>query len=158
MPRRFVILLLALAAFLPLTGFAQDRQLQFAETLPDSVDKKTVVIERKVGNGAEAERGQFVVIDYEGFVYDLSKPERKGARFDSSIERGAPLSVLIGVGRMITGVDRGVLGMKVGGERTLVIPPKMGYGDRLAFGEVPPNSTLIFEVRLIDVVDERNVQ
>jgi len=157
-PRRFVILLLALAAFLPLTGVAQDRQLQFADTLPDTVDKKTVVIERKVGSGAEAERGQFVVIDYEGFVYDITKPERKGARFDSSVERGVPLSVLIGVGRMITGVDRGVLGMKVGGERTLVIPPKMGYGDRLAFGEVPPNSTLIFEVRLIDVVAERNVQ
>ncbi len=158
MPRRFVILLLVLAAGLPLPGVAQDRQLQFTDTLPDSVQKKTVVIERKVGDGPEAEPGKFVVIDYEGFVYDLTKPERKGARFDSSIERGVPLSVLIGVGRMISGVDRGVLGMKVGGERTLVIPPRMGYGDRLAFGEVPPNSTLIFEVRLIDVVAERNVK
>lgn len=158
MPRRFVILLLALAAFLPLPAVAQDRQLQFTDTLPDSVQKKTFVIERKVGEGPEAEPGKFVVIEYEGFVYDLTKPGRKGARFDSSVERGVPLSVLIGVGRMITGVDRGVLGMKVGGERTLVIPPKMGYGDRLAFGEVPPNSTLIFEVRLVDVVAERNVK
>jgi FKBP-type peptidyl-prolyl cis-trans isomerase FkpA len=156
--RRSVVLLLAFTALLPAPGIAQDRQLQFADTLPDTVEKKTVVIERKMGNGPEAERGKFVVIDYEGFVYDPTKPGRKGARFDSSVERGVPLSVLIGVGRMITGVDRGVLGMKVGGERTLVIPSKMGYGDRLAFGEVPPNSTLIFEVRLIDVVDERNVQ
>jgi FKBP-type peptidyl-prolyl cis-trans isomerase FkpA len=157
-PRRFAILLLALAALLPVPAAAQDRMLQFTDTLPDSVQKKTVVIERKVGDGAEAEPGKFVVIEYEGFVYDLAKPGRKGARFDSTVERGVPLSVLIGVGRMISGVDRGILGMKVGGERTLVIPPRMGYGDRLAFGELPPNSTLIFEVRLVDVVAERNTK
>ena len=158
MSRRFAMLLLALAALLPIPGNAQDRMLQFTDTLPDTVQKKTVVIERKVGDGAEAEPGQFVVIEYEGFVYDLTKPERKGARFDSTIERGVPLSVLIGVGRMISGVDRGILGMKVGGQRTLVVPARMGYGDRLAFGEVPPNSTLIFEVKLLDVVAERNVK
>lgn len=158
MSRRFAILLLALTALLPISGNAQDRMLQFTDTLPDSVQKKTVVIDRKVGDGTEAEPGRFVVIEYEGFVYDLTKPERKGARFDSTIERGVPLSVLIGVGRMISGVDRGILGMKVGGQRTLVVPPRMGYGERLAFGEVPPNSTLIFEVRLLDVVAERNVK
>ena len=158
MSRRFANLLIAFATLLPLHAAAQDRMLQFTDALPDSVQKKTVVIERKVGDGPEAEPGKFVVIDYEGFVYDPAMPGRKGARFDSSVERGVPLSVLIGVGRMITGVDRGVLGMKVGGERTLVIPPRMGYGDRLAFGEVPPNSTLIFEVRLLDVVAERNVK
>jgi len=155
--RRITVLLLALALSLPTLCVAQDRRLQFVETLPDSVDKKTVVIERKLGRGATAEAGLFVVIDYEGFVYDLTKPDRKGLKFDSTRDRGAPLSVLIGVNRMITGVDRGVLGMQVGGRRTLLVPPGMGYGNRLAFGEVPPNSTLIFEVELLDVVAERNV-
>lgn len=162
MSRRIAHLLLALAACLtaglPTLCAAQDRMLEFTDTLPDAVKKKTVVIERKVGDGAEAEHAKFVVIDYEGFVYDLTKPDRKGLKFDSTRDRGVPLSVLIGVGRMISGVDRGIIGMKVGGRRTLLVPPKMGYGDRLAFGEVPPNSTLLFEVELLDVVAERNVK
>jgi FKBP-type peptidyl-prolyl cis-trans isomerase FkpA len=154
---RALALVLLLSALLPCTAIAQDRHVEFAEQLPDAVDRKTVVIERRAGDGPEAERGKFVVLDYEGFVYDLSKPGRKGLKFDSTRDRGAALSVLIGVNRMIPGIDRGVLGMKVGGHRTIVVPPKMGYGSRTAFGEIPPDSTLIFEVELLDVVAERNV-
>lgn len=154
---RHLVLLLLLSVLAPSGAIAQSREVEVADTLPDRVDRKTVVVERRLGDGPEAETGKFVVIDYEGFVYDRSRPDRKGLKFDSTFERGAALSVLIGVNRMIPGVDKGILGMKVGGRRTIVVPPRMGYGSRLAFGQVPPDSTLIFEVDLIDVVAERNV-
>jgi len=136
-----------------------DRSLQVATELPGSlVGTRTVVIERRAGTGREAEPERFIVIEYEGFVYDPLAPDRKGHKFDSTKDRGQPLSVLLGVGRMITGLDKGIQGMKVGGARTLVIPAGMGYGSRNAFGEVPPNSTLLFEVELLDVVSQENVR
>lgn len=140
-------------------AIAQDRALQFANELPGNlVGTKTLLIDRRIGTGLEAEPERFVVIDYEGFVYDPLAPDRKGHKFDSSRERGQPLSVLLGVGRMVAGLDKGIQGMRVGGSRTLVIPAKMGYGSRMAFGEVPPNSTLLFEVELLDVVPQENVR
>lgn len=148
-------LCLLLAAAWPAVH-AQDRHLDFADTLPESVGRKTVAIERVIGTGTTAARGQFVVIHYEGWVYDPAAPDHKGLKFDSTFDRGHALSVLIGVNRMLTGLDRGILGMKVGGRRTLVVPPHLGYGDRLAYKTVPPNSTLIFEVDLLDVVRQQN--
>ncbi len=149
-------LVLSLAAS-PLV--AQDRSLQFASELPGSlVGTRTILIDRSIGSGLEAEPERFVVIEYEGFVYDPLAPDRKGHKFDSSKDRGQPLSVLLGVGRMVAGLDKGIQGMKVGGTRTLVIPATMGYGSRMAFGEVPPNSTLLFEVELLDVVPQENVR
>lgn len=138
---------------------AQSRALQVATELPQgAIGNKTILIDERAGTGAEAEGERFVVIDYEGFVYDPAAADRKGHKFDSSRERGQPLSVLLGVGRMIAGLDKGILGMRVGGKRTLVIPPNMGYGNRTAFGEVPPNSTLLFEVELLDVVPQENIR
>lgn len=136
-----------------------DRSLQYATELPaNPVGTRTIVIDRRAGTGREAEAEQFVVIDYEGYIYDPAAPDRKGMKFDSSRERGQALSVLLGVGRMVAGLDKGIQGMKVGGTRTLVIPSGMGYGNRTAFGEVPPNSTLLFEVELLDVVPQENVR
>lgn len=137
--------------------FAQGMYVEFSDRLPDGPVEKTIAIDRVVGDGQETVRGQFVVLEYEGWVYDLSAPERKGRKFDSTKDRGQSLSVLAGVNRMITGFDRGIMGMRVGGKRTLVVPPKLGYGTRIAFGEVPPNSTLIFDVELLDVVPASNV-
>lgn len=145
-------------SILPAAG-QQDRALEFAGELPGAiVGPRTVIIDRRIGAGPEAERERFVVIDYEGFVYDPLAPDRKGHKFDSSRDRGQPLSVLLGVGRMVSGLDKGIEGMKVGGVRTLVIPSKMGYGNRNAFGEVPPHSTLLFEVELLDVVPQENIR
>lgn len=153
------VLLVAILCGLVASPARADRSLQFATELPGSVvGTRTVVIERRVGTGREAEPELFIVIDYEGFVFDPLAPGGKGQRFDSSKERGQPLSVLLGVGRMITGLDKGIQGMKVGGARTLVIPAGMGYGSRTAFGEVPPDSTLLFEVELLDVVPQQNVR
>jgi FKBP-type peptidyl-prolyl cis-trans isomerase FkpA len=154
LPRLLLSFIFALTAT---AAAAQDRYVEYADTLPDRATARTIAVDRVVGSGAEATRGRFVVIQYEGWVYDLNAPERKGLKFDSTIDRGYALSVLIGVNRMIPGVDRAVLGMKVGGRRTLLVPPKLGYGSRLAYGMVPPDSTLLFEVELLDVVPEQNV-
>jgi len=108
-------------------------------------------IEVKQGAGAEAVSGKPVVVHYTGWLYDPSKPDQKGAKFDSSRDRGQPFSFPLGGGRVIKGWDEGVAGMKVGGQRTLIIPPAMAYGERGAGGVIPPNATLIFDVELIDV-------
>ena len=103
-----------------------------------------------VGKGAEAVAGRTVVVNYTGWLYDAKAANQRGEKFDSSIGRG-PFSFPLGAGRVIRGWDEGVAGMKVGGKRTLVIPPEMGYGSRGAGGVIPPNATLIFDVELLDV-------
>lgn len=108
-------------------------------------------IDVKQGTGAEATRGKPVVVHYTGWLYDTSQPDSHGAKFDSSRDRGAPFGFVLGAGRVIKGWDEGVAGMKVGGQRTLVIPPQLAYGERGAGGVIPPNATLIFDVELLDV-------
>ncbi|MCC6071186.1 FKBP-type peptidyl-prolyl cis-trans isomerase [Massilia sp. MAHUQ-52] len=100
-----------------------------------------------VGTGATAVAGKEIVVHYTGWLYDPSAPNQRGAKFDSSVG-GTPFTFPLGAGRVITGWDHGVPGMKVGGKRTLVIPPELGYGSR-ATGAIPPNSTLIFDVELL---------
>jgi FKBP-type peptidyl-prolyl cis-trans isomerase len=108
-------------------------------------------IDVKQGTGAEATPGKSVVVHYTGWLYDTSKPDSHGAKFDSSRDRSDPFRFALGAGQVIKGWDDGVGGMKVGGQRTLVIPPEMGYGARGAGGVIPPNATLIFDVELLDV-------
>lgn len=105
----------------------------------------------KVGSGAEAVPGKTVVVHYTGWLYDEAAAEHKGQKFDSSRDRGDPFDFPLGAGHVIKGWDQGVAGMKVGGQRTLVIPPEMGYGARGAGGVIPPNATLVFDVELLDV-------
>ncbi len=102
------------------------------------------------GSGAEARAGR-VRVHYTGWLNDPSKPEGKGRKFDSSVDRGQPFEFRLGAGEVIRGWDEGVAGMKVGGKRTLVIPPDMGYGSRGAGGVIPPNATLVFDVELLGV-------
>jgi FKBP-type peptidyl-prolyl cis-trans isomerase FkpA len=84
-------------------------------------------------------------------LYDPSTPSGKGTKFDSSIDRMVPFGFILGAGKVIKGWDEGVAGMKVGGKRTLVIPPDMGYGARGAGNVIPPNATLLFDVELVDI-------
>jgi FKBP-type peptidyl-prolyl cis-trans isomerase len=104
-----------------------------------------------VGTGAEAQSGRVVTVHYTGWLYDQARPDRKGNQFDSSRDRNEPFSFNLGAGEVIRGWDEGVAGMKVGGRRTLTIPPDMGYGARGAGGVIPPNATLLFDVELLEV-------
>ena len=108
-------------------------------------------IDTKQGAGAEAVKGRPVVVHYTGWLYDPAKPEGKGVKFDSSLDRREPFSFALGQGQVIRGWDEGVAGMKVGGKRTLIIPADMGYGARGAGGVIPPNATLVFDVELLEV-------
>ena len=103
-----------------------------------------------VGKGKEALAGATVVVHYTGWLHEPKAPKERGKQFDSSAGRG-PFSFPLGAGRVIKGWDEGVAGMKVGGKRTLVIPPELGYGSRGAGGVIPPNATLVFDVELLDV-------
>ena len=106
----------------------------------------------QLGEGAEAVAGQHVSVHYTGWLYDESAPECKGKKFDSSRDRREPFGFPLGAGHVIKGWDVGVAGMKVGGQRTLIIPSTMGYGSRGAGGVIPPNATLVFDVELLDVL------
>jgi peptidylprolyl isomerase len=111
-----------------------------AVTTPSGLKYEDIV----VGTGASPQSGQEVTVHYTGTLED-------GTKFDSSVDRGEPFKFPIGVGRVIKGWDEGVMTMKVGGKRKLVIPPQLGYGSRGAGGVIPPNATLVFEVELLGV-------
>jgi peptidylprolyl isomerase len=110
---------------------------------PDQPLTKLESTDLVVGTGAEATSGKTVSVHYTGTLSN-------GQKFDSSLDRGQPFSFQLGAGGVIKGWDEGVVGMKVGGKRKLIIPPSLGYGDQAA-GSIPPGSTLIFEIELLSV-------
>ena len=112
-----------------------------AVTLPDGLK----YWDEKVGTGATATPGHKVKVHYTGWL------KSNGNKFDSSVDRKEPFEFKLGAGQVIKGWDEGVAGMKVGGKRRLEIPPDLGYGSRGAGGVIPPNSTLLFDVELLDV-------
>ena len=106
------------------------------------------VIDTRIGTGAEAKVGSLVVVHYTGWLW---QDGAKGAQFDSSRPRGHPFVFNLGAEEVIEGWDTGLVGMKVGGQRTLIIPPAAGYGERGAGSAIGPNATLIFEIELLEV-------
>jgi peptidylprolyl isomerase len=106
------------------------------------------IIDTTVGSGASPKPGQLCVMHYTGWLYEGGK---KGKKFDSSVDRNEPFEFPIGLRKVIAGWDEGVATMKVGGKRTLIIPPELGYGVRGAGGVIPPNATLMFDVELLAV-------
>ena len=106
------------------------------------------IIDSVTGTGASPKPGQTCVMHYTGWLYENGQ---KGKKFDSSVDRNEPFEFPIGKGRVIAGWDEGVATMKVGGKRTLIIPPQLGYGARGAGGVIPPNATLMFDVELLAV-------
>ncbi len=103
------------------------------------------------GRGDPAKAGDEVSVHYTGWLYDEKAADRRGAKFDSSVDRGQPFVFMLGAGRVIRGWDEGVAGMRVGGKRELLIPADLGYGKKGAGGVIPPGASLVFEVELLDI-------
>lgn len=140
--RRVLIATATLAPFAAGSAAAQTQGK--AMTTPSGLQ----IIDTTVGTGASPKAGQTCVMHYTGW---LSEGGKKGKKFDSSVDRGQPFEFPLGMKRVIGGWDEGVSTMKVGGKRTLIIPPDLGYGARGAGGVIPPNATLIFDVELLAV-------
>jgi FKBP-type peptidyl-prolyl cis-trans isomerase FkpA len=102
-----------------------------------------------VGTGADAISGTSITVNYTGWLYDTSKADHKGLQFDTSVGK-TPFSFTLGAGQVIKGWDQGVVGMKVGGTRELVIPPSLAYGSTRN-GSIPPNATLLFDITLVSI-------
>jgi FKBP-type peptidyl-prolyl cis-trans isomerase FkpA len=136
--------LLALAAIATATSITATTKAQPVMTTPSGLK----IIDTQPGTGASPKTGQTCVMHYTGWLYENAT---KGKKFDSSVDRNEPFAFKIGVGQVIAGWDEGVSTMKVGGKRTLIIPPELGYGARGAGGAIPPNATLIFDVELIGI-------
>lgn len=130
--------LLALGALSPRAALADD--------VASLVIKDVVV-----GTGSVARDDTEARIQYTGWLYDAKAPDHHGAKFDSSYDSGRPLSFTVGANEVISGMDSGVRGMRVGGKRTIIIPSSLGYGHRGAGAEIPPNSALVFDIELLDV-------
>jgi peptidylprolyl isomerase len=141
-PLAVAMALAATSAILPTTALAQ------SVGKPVTTASGLQITDSQVGTGASPRTGQICVMHYTGWLYQDGK---KGKKFDSSVDRGQPFEFTIGRGQVIKGWDEGVASMKVGGKRTLVIPPELGYGARGAAGVIPPNATLIFDVELLGV-------
>lgn len=119
-----------------------------SETAPSNFAPFTQT-DLRVGTGTDAENGATLTVHYTGWLFDQDAPAQKGPQFDTSTGRG-PLSFVLGAGQVIAGWDQGIAGMKVGGLRRLIIPPSLGYGG-VRNQSIPPNSTLVFEVELVEV-------
>jgi len=132
---------------LTLNGFSDSCEPKREESGVTELIKTDAVL----GAGAEATAGMSVSVHYTGWLYDEAAPDHKGKKFDSSRDRGEAFDFPLGGGRVIKGWDQGVAGMKVGGQRTLIIPPQLGYGSRGAGGVIPANATLVFDVELLGV-------
>lgn len=108
-------------------------------------------IDEKNGTGPVATAGSDVTVHYTGWLYDEKAKDKRGQKFDSSVDRGEPFTFPLGGGQVIRGWDDGVAGMRVGGKRLLLIPSHYGYGSDGAGGVIPPNASLVFEVELLAV-------
>ncbi|WP_410052195.1 FKBP-type peptidyl-prolyl cis-trans isomerase [Bradyrhizobium sp. SZCCHNS30582] len=151
MNRRVALMAAASAA----TGVVLGSRAVSAQTSSAKPTGKTMttpsglqIIDTKEGTGATPTRGQTCVMHYTGWLHENGQ---KGKKFDSSVDRNEPFEFPIGMKRVIAGWDEGVATMKVGGKRTLIIPPELGYGARGAGGVIPPNATLMFDVELLGV-------
>jgi peptidylprolyl isomerase len=147
--RRDMLVTLKIAAVAGMAAAVSSSVLSTAHAQPVTTTPSGLkIIDLKVGTGAMPRSGQTVVVNYTGWLYENG---RKGKKFDSSLDRNEPFEFPIGRGQVIRGWDQGVATMRVGGKRTLIIPPDLAYGASGAGGVIPPNATLIFDVDLLAI-------
>ncbi|MGE0583210.1 MAG: FKBP-type peptidyl-prolyl cis-trans isomerase [Steroidobacteraceae bacterium] len=139
-----------LLAALPLAACSAADQPP-ATTAKENAAVSVAITDLKEGSGPAVAAGQAAVVHYTGWLFAAGAPDDKGRKFDSSHDHGQPFTFHIGAGEVIAGWDQGVAGMKVGGQRRLVIPPELGYGARGAGGVIPPGATLVFDVELVGI-------
>jgi FKBP-type peptidyl-prolyl cis-trans isomerase FkpA len=120
-------------------------------TAPPGTVNSFEMLDLKPGEGVPIASGKQAAVQYTGWLYEASAPDKKGKQFDSSLNSGQPFRFVVGAGQVIKGWDQGVLGMKVGGRRRLVIPADLAYGDSGAGGVIPPGATLVFDVDLVGI-------
>ena len=142
--REFRLKAAAIGAVVFLVVAALIGTILYFTVFKESPPKSLVIKDLVVGTGQEALAGDNVTVDYTGWLYH-------GKKFDSSVDRGEPFQFTLGAGRVIQGWDQGILGMKVGGTRKLIIPPDLAYGAAGSPPKIPPNATLVFEVELLAV-------
>jgi len=143
-----IILIIVGVILVALIGFVIYQSLSKPKSTPSTTTGQSPTMlqatDLQVGTGAEAKAGDTVTVNYIGTLAD-------GTKFDSSYDRNQPFTFTLGAGDVIKGWDLGVVGMKVGGKRKLVIPPELGYGDQGAGSLIPPGATLVFEVELLEI-------
>jgi FKBP-type peptidyl-prolyl cis-trans isomerase FkpA len=139
-PARVALVLAVLLSAAACGGSSEPSTTPTPPTAPFSVT------DLREGTGTAATQGRTVTVSYTGWLFDPSRPESKGTQFDSQ----ASFTFQLGVGRVIPGWEQGIPGMKVGGQRRLTIPPNLGYGSQMV-GSIPANSTLVFDVMLLNV-------
>lgn len=150
---RMPVSLIVLVVGLPLLGACSNDTEPASEPAADTAvaeDSGLGIRKIRNGYGRSAQPGDFVTVHYTGWLYDETAPDRRGEKFDSSVDRDQKFQFTLGEGRVIRGWDEGVAGMLIGETRELTIPPEMGYGDRGAGGVIPPGATLVFEIELFN--------
>jgi FKBP-type peptidyl-prolyl cis-trans isomerase FkpA len=155
LPRQVLLMVSFLAVFV-LAACGQQGAQDVSDAVAANEDEEVMITELQIidvveGEGATASAGQMVVVHYTGWLYEPGAAENKGDKFDSSLDRNDPFVFSLGAGQVIQGWDQGFAGMQVGGKRTLIIPPHMGYGEQGAGAVIPPGATLLFDVELLEI-------
>lgn len=125
---------------------------QANDATPTDAAGELMIRDMTTGGGRTASPGMTAVVHYTGWLYAPDAIDNRGAKFDSSLDGGEAFSFDLGAQQVIKGWDEGVVGMKIGGRRELIIPPELAYGSRGAGGVIPPDATLVFEVELVDLL------
>jgi FKBP-type peptidyl-prolyl cis-trans isomerase FkpA len=147
-----VLAICVVSVLLVACGAGEDEAAKSAPVAAVAPPTELQKIDVVKGAGEGISQGQVAVVHYTGWLYDPTAPEQKGKKFDSSRDRGEPFDFMIGAGQVIRGWEEGVQGMQPGGQRRLVIPGDLAYGERGAGGGViPPDATLVFDVELLAI-------